>query len=187
MFVDCLPFATLSGSTGVYQCFITINVRMNLLKFSLKCIFQFLEEVTSSWDLLMKQAYKVKHIKKVSEWSIQEDGTACKKNGRLKLGWSIWAYETVLTSYGAPASPRANTLSKGWPVGFQTLPFLGCRLVPRSPADKQLTPNPILKALLGFSWYFWFPVWCSESSAHCSSAPCDVLASLGSLMRQLPW
>jgi len=34
----------------------------------------------------MKQAYKVKHIKKVSEWSIQEDGTACKKNGRLKLG-----------------------------------------------------------------------------------------------------
>ena len=91
MFVDCLPFATLSGSTGVYQCFITINVRMNLLKFLLKCIFWFLEEVTSSWDLLMKQAYKVRHIKKVLEGSIQEDGTACEKNGRLKLGWSIWA------------------------------------------------------------------------------------------------
>lgn len=50
-------------------------------------------------------------------------------------------------------------------AGFQTLPFLGCRLAPRSPEDKQLTPNPILKALLGFSWYFWFPIWCSEFSA----------------------
>lgn len=60
----------------------------------------------------------------------------------------------VLTSYGSPASPRANTVSEGWRVGFQMLPFLVCRLEPRSPADKQLTLNPILKALLGSSWYF---------------------------------
>lgn len=35
--------------------------------------------------------------------------------------------KTVLASWGAPAPPRANSLSKGQHVGFQALP-LGCRL-----------------------------------------------------------
>lgn len=78
----------------------------------------------------------------------QEDGTACVTNGRLNQGWG---YETVLASNGTPASPRANPLSEGRPVGFQTLPFLGGRLEPWSPADKQLPQNPILKAPLGSS------------------------------------
>ena len=81
----------------------------------------------------------------------QEEGTACAKNGRLKQGWGIWG---CLDFLWCTCSPRANTLSEGWRVGFQTLTFLVCRLEPRSPADKQLTLNPILKALLGSSWYF---------------------------------
>ena len=55
----------------------------------------------------------------------------------------------ILTSCGVPASPRASALSKGRRAEFQTLTFLGCRLEPRSPTDKQLPVNPILKALLG--------------------------------------
>lgn len=78
----------------------------------------------------------------------QGDGTACVTNGRLNQGWG---HETVLTSNGTPASPRANPLSEGRRVGFQTLTFLGCRLEPWSPADKQLPQNPALKALLGSS------------------------------------
>lgn len=62
--------------------------------------------------------------------------------------------KTVLASYGAPASPRANTLSKEQQVGFRMLPFLGRRLESSSPAEKQLPLSPILKALLGSSGYF---------------------------------
>lgn len=95
--------------------------------------------------------------------------------GGLSKDETSGAIKRILTSYGAPASPRANTLSKRWHAEFQMLSFLGCKLEPRSPADKQLPLNPILKALLGSSWYFWFsrlmfgilcplllsPMWCA--------------------------
>lgn len=76
---------------------------------------------------------------------------------------------------------------KSWLSFSFSLSLFGGRLEPRTPIYKQLLPILILKALLAPSWYFWFSIWCLESFAHCSSAPCYVLASPGSLMRQLPW
>lgn len=85
-----------------------------------------LGEVTS--ELNLKLARDMRQVKRVREaCSRKKEQHVQRMRGSSKHRTS-GDMKTILTSCGAPALLRANSLSKGQHVGFKALPFLGRRL-----------------------------------------------------------
>lgn len=86
-----------------------------------------LGEVASELNLKQAQGMRQGKRERVrEECSRKKEQHVQRMRGSSQCGTS-GDMKTVLISRGTCALPRENSLSKGQQVGFQALPFLGCR------------------------------------------------------------